>query len=164
MTDTPNDSPIKPSLKTRLWLRTLDRRPSSAAMYLEDETGRLLIVKANYKKHWSLPGGIIDKGEMPLAAAIRETKEEVGLVIDPADVTFVAVVGRRSSLFDSYQFVFSAPLHAYQLSQVSLQESEIDEYALVTRDEIESGNRNYGLVIRNWALGKSGYSEQQLGD
>lgn len=164
MTNMQNESPMKPSLKTRLWVRTLDRRPASAVMYLEDDDGRLLVVKSNYKKHWSLPGGIVDKGETPLTAAIREVKEEVGLTIDSTNVTFKAVVSRQSSLFNSYQFVFAAPLYSYQVSEIVLQASEIDEYALVDRDEILTHNRPYGKIIYNWANDVSGYSEQQLRD
>ena len=35
---------------------------------------------------WALPGGRIDPGETPETAALRELAEEVGLVVDPADV------------------------------------------------------------------------------
>ena len=33
--------------------------------------------------HWGLPGGHIDEGETPFEAAIRETKEECNLDINP---------------------------------------------------------------------------------
>jgi len=32
-------------------------------------------------KHWDIPKGIINDGESPIAAAIRETKEETGIVV-----------------------------------------------------------------------------------
>lgn len=38
---------------------------------------------------WALPGGRIDEGEVPEQAALRETAEEVGLVLEPS-----AVLGR----------------------------------------------------------------------
>jgi 8-oxo-dGTP diphosphatase len=38
---------------------------------------------------WSTPGGHIDFGETPEACGIRETQEEVGLVI--ADLTFIGL-------------------------------------------------------------------------
>ena len=162
MAEQQNDGSFRPTLRAKLWSRTLDKRPASAGMYLEDDEGRLLVVKAHYKKHWSLPGGIIDKGEMPLVAALREVKEEVGLTIPAESATFRSVIARRSKLFNSYQFVFAAPLAAGQISEIKLQASEITEYALVTKDQVRAKDRHYGRVIHDWAKGTSGYREQEL--
>lgn len=37
---------------------------------------------------WSLPGGCLDEGEPLPAGAAREAREELGIVIDPADLAF----------------------------------------------------------------------------
>ena len=37
-----------------------------------------------YPGHWYLPGGGREAGESPAACALRETVEEVGLVLEPA--------------------------------------------------------------------------------
>jgi mutator protein MutT len=37
---------------------------------------------------WSVPGGCLEHGETLPAAAIREAKEEVGIVINPVDLAF----------------------------------------------------------------------------
>ena len=49
--------------------------------------GRVLIVKRRKKSLWGLPGGGIDEGESPLAAAIRETREEAQLVLNQAELS-----------------------------------------------------------------------------
>ncbi|EDZ47207.1 NUDIX hydrolase [Leisingera daeponensis] len=36
-----------------------------------------------YPGHWDLPGGGREAGETPVACALRETREEVGLVLPP---------------------------------------------------------------------------------
>ncbi len=44
--------------------------------------GTMLVVKRAEAPHlglWSFPGGKVEEGESPLEAAVRETKEEVGL-------------------------------------------------------------------------------------
>lgn len=42
----------------------------------------MLLVKAAYRWSWGMPGGLMDPGESPADAAVRETKEETGLSID----------------------------------------------------------------------------------
>lgn len=143
------------------WLKTV-ARVSSASLILEDSQGRSLIVKANYKSHWTFPGGVIDPHESPLDAAVRETREEVGLVIDPATVSFAWVANRTSKHAETYQFVFRAPLPDGSEPHIVLQAAEIDDYALVTREEVRAGERHYGKVIEHWANGTTGYVEQTM--
>ncbi len=59
------------------------RIPASAGALIFDGAGRLLILKPNYKKGWTLPGGQIDPtGESPWEACRRETQEECGLEVE----------------------------------------------------------------------------------
>src|SRR5450631_3815912 len=39
-----------------------------------------------HSNQWALPGGRCDDGETPVAAALRELHEEIGLSCDPQDV------------------------------------------------------------------------------
>lgn len=146
------------------WLKTLDRRVSSACIILENEMDEVLIVKANYKEHWTFPGGIVDADETPKQAAIRETYEEVGLRIDEKDVEFAWVVSRKSQQAMTYQFVFRARLPKGYENDIILQASEIDESIFVSRDDVCRDERNYGKVIKNWAQGTGGYVEQTFGE
>ena len=147
-------------LGKKTWLEKQHSRVSSAALILENNIGQALIVKANYKSYWTFPGGLVDPGETPKQAAIRETFEEVGITVDPKDVTFVAAVNRKSDYADTYQFIFKAPLKKSMLADIVLQETEIDKYVLVTKSHIKTGDRSYGKVIDHWAKGRSGYIEQ----
>ena len=143
------------------WLKSVSR-VSSAALILEDADGRALIVKANYKRYWTFPGGVIDLGETPLQGAVRETREEVGIKIDPATVTFAWVANRSSKVADTYQFVFRAPLPAEAEGHIRLQASEIEAYAFVTKADVLGADRNYGKVLCHWAADASGYIEQSF--
>lgn len=150
-------------LQTQRGLASLDRRAASAAAWLETEDGRLVIVKSGYKRHWSLPGGFIDAGESPLSAVQREVKEEIGILLPVDSYQFEMVVSRTSLRFGmSYQFLFRATISQDMLDTVVLQNNEIDELQLVTRQEIAHGERNYGTAIYSWAEHEQGYAEHQL--
>lgn len=51
----------------------------AAGVLIRDQAGRLLLVKPTYKDGWEIPGGYVEHGESPRAAARREVKEELGV-------------------------------------------------------------------------------------
>jgi 8-oxo-dGTP diphosphatase len=61
------------------WYASLPGVIVSAAALITDPAGRVLLVKPNYREHWSLPGGICELGEPPHAGCAREVSEEIGL-------------------------------------------------------------------------------------
>ncbi|MNH58569.1 RNA pyrophosphohydrolase [compost metagenome] len=146
------------------WLDSFDKRVASASVILEDATGKVLIVKAHYKDYWTFPGGMLDDGESPKQAAIREVFEEVGIELDESAVTFGWVASRTSRQLMTYQFVFKATLSERDKLKIALQSSEIEESRLVSRDDVRANDIRYGKVITNWADGVNGYIEQTFGD
>ncbi|WP_042390668.1 NUDIX hydrolase [Streptacidiphilus melanogenes] len=53
----------------------------AAAVLLFDEADRVLLVDPVYKPGWEFPGGVVETGEAPTAAAVREAAEELGLTL-----------------------------------------------------------------------------------
>jgi 8-oxo-dGTP pyrophosphatase MutT (NUDIX family) len=47
-----------------------------------DESGRVLLVRRADNREWTLVSGIIDPGEQPAAAAVREIEEETGVTAE----------------------------------------------------------------------------------
>jgi len=53
------------------------------------------------------PGGHIEAGETPVAAAIREIKEELGVTVQPKDLTFACVAVRNTQAGETVAFEFT---------------------------------------------------------
>lgn len=51
----------------------------AAGVLLFDEADRVLLVDPTYKAGWEFPGGVVERGEAPARAGIREVAEETGL-------------------------------------------------------------------------------------
>ena len=103
----------------------------SAAALITSASGDVLLVKPNYRDHWSLPGGIIEDGEPPHVACAREVQEELGLSVSVGPlvaVDWLAPEGTRSRPAVAFLFdggVLTDP------SAIVLQESELDEWRFI---------------------------------
>ncbi len=49
-------------------------------VFVENPGGEVALVRHSYSSGWHLPGGGVDRHELPQAAALREAREEIGLV------------------------------------------------------------------------------------
>ena len=63
----------------------------AAAVLFFDEQDRVLLVDPVYKPAWEFPGGVVERGEAPTDAALRETDEELGLRLDASRLRLLAV-------------------------------------------------------------------------
>jgi ADP-ribose pyrophosphatase YjhB (NUDIX family) len=58
------------------------RRIEGSHILAIDDAGRILAVRTTYLgPGWMLPGGRVERGETPHAAAVREAREETGLEV-----------------------------------------------------------------------------------
>lgn len=60
------------------------RKRLSCGIVILNDDAELLLCHVTEQDHWDLPKGGPMPGETPLAAALRETREETGLVLDAA--------------------------------------------------------------------------------
>jgi 8-oxo-dGTP pyrophosphatase MutT (NUDIX family) len=113
------------------------RVPASAGALIFDGAGRLLILKPNYKKGWTIPGGQIDaSGESPWDACRRETREECGLKVARGRLVCVDFRPPKPRRPGGLRFLFDCGTFAdSELQAITLQAEEIDDYRLVELDE-----------------------------
>ncbi|MFJ7277445.1 NUDIX domain-containing protein [Kitasatospora sp. NPDC098663] len=104
-----------------------------------DPASRLLVVQATGHGTWHLPGGVVEAGESPLDAALREVREELGLAIDLRDDDLFAVEwaqARRSGARDRLVFLWAGPiLSTADTDRISLQARELCAWRWATAEE-----------------------------
>ncbi|RDU96933.1 NUDIX hydrolase [Trinickia dinghuensis] len=61
----------------------MSARTVSCGVVLLDRDGRVLLAHATETSHWDIPKGQGDPGETPIDAALRELREETGVVLAP---------------------------------------------------------------------------------
>ena len=93
-------------------------------------------------EYWDIPGGMVEEGETPSIAAIRETKEEVNL-----DVTIGPILHEDSNYDESKGTVFTRIVYQAELvdgqneKDIILKEDEHSEYRLVS--DINEVDKDY---------------------
>ena len=75
-----------------------------------DGEGRVLLVRHRYMTGWQLPGGGLDRSEVPGSAVLRELAEEVGLTGGSAQFfgLYVAPAGYVSNMIALYRITGGA--------------------------------------------------------
>ncbi len=120
-----------------LSVRTDDvpRIPASAGALIFDDAGRLLILKPNYKKGWTVPGGQIDAGgESPWDACRREIWEECGLVVERGRLVCVDFLAPKPGRPGGVRFLFDCgTLDRDAHTTIRLQHEEIEAFQFAER-------------------------------
>ena len=58
----------------------------AATAFVQDESGRILLVRRSDNGLWAMPGGGMDVGERVADAVVRETREETGYGVEVVDL------------------------------------------------------------------------------
>lgn len=119
----------------REWYTQLPQFYGSACLLVTDPGGRVLLVKPNYRDHWSIPGGIIEADESPHECCAREIKEELGIDIPIGPlltVDWARAEGLRPKAM--VNFLFDGGV-LEDFADIKLQESELDDLTLIDPGE-----------------------------
>ena len=93
---------------------------------LFDELGRVLLCELTYKREWDLPGGVVESGESPALAVVREIKEELGIDVGEPNLVTINWLPAWRGWDDACQFVFDCGvIESSTVEKMTLQPTEI---------------------------------------
>ncbi|ROO84638.1 ADP-ribose pyrophosphatase YjhB (NUDIX family) [Actinocorallia herbida] len=118
------------------YLATLPRTRGAASALLTDDGGRILLVKPTYRPGWLLPGGVIEAGESPLAACLRECQEELGLRPRLDGLVCFDWVPPEGEADATNVWVFAGRLDPEEIARIELPPDELSDHVLASPDEL----------------------------
>lgn len=122
--------------------------PVAAGVLFVDPDDRVLLVEPIYQSHWDLPGGMVEAGESPWAAAKREVREELGLDIRPGRLLVVDYLPPRPLDSEGLRLVYDGRRLPADVD-VRLDPSELRSWAWCTSAEVvERTERHAPLLCR----------------
>lgn len=143
--------------ENQAWSKTLSGKMTSACVAIRS-SGKVLMVKAGYKDHWTFPSGIVDERESPKSAALRETSEEVGLVISDDDCKLLTIIYTASNGEDRDRFNFAFVTDIMNMGvKLSVPNDEIEKAEWVDFSEVavRSGNKESYVQFQKQLLDPS---------
>lgn len=103
-------------------------------IYTMDEKNRLLITQRHPMKHfgyyWEITAGSVIKGEDELSAAVRELKEETGIMVEKDKLTLIKTFLGHNSIW--YSYIHKVNM---ELQTICLAENETIDYRFISLDE-----------------------------
>lgn len=106
-----------------------------AHVWVVNADGKFLITKRSSEKGfpnmWECTGGSALAGDDSMTAALREVREETGLILEPEKGMRILSVRKGDYFRDVWVF-----RHSFELSQVTLQPGETVDKCLADREEI----------------------------
>lgn len=134
----------------------------AAGVIFRDDNGRVLLVKPTYKDSWDLPGGYVEPGESPRAAAIREVYEELGIQPEIGGLVLVDWAPHPNE-GDKLLFLFDGGKLSSE-HRLIFQDHEIEEASFEDRDGLwrltpERLARRISQALDNYTRSNENYLE-----
>ncbi|MFE3194181.1 NUDIX domain-containing protein [Nocardia sp. NPDC059240] len=146
----------------------MPRKRMGAGALFVDDLGRALLVEPTYKDYWEVPGGVVEAGESPGAAVLREVREELSLTIPLGRLLVVDWVAPGLYPDDGLMLIFDGGrLTPDRTAAIVLQREELRSCAWCDESQIaerlpEVMARRVREALRAHLGGTSAYLENGL--
>jgi RimJ/RimL family protein N-acetyltransferase/8-oxo-dGTP pyrophosphatase MutT (NUDIX family) len=133
-----SDQPVSEPEGFRALLNSLlPRKRAISQLLIRDRAGRVLICQLTYKRDWDLPGGVVEIGESPQLAAVREVREELALDLPLGDLLLTDWLPPWSGWDDAVCLVFDGGEHEAAIAErIHRQEREIRHAEFATAEQV----------------------------
>ncbi len=108
------------------WLAKLPKKSVATKSIIKSDTGKILLVKPNYKPRWQLPGGGVEAGEDPRKGLVRELTEELNFQAKGSDFKLLDTVFRQDH--DNLILIYEYLIAIDESDTVQVQEDELETY------------------------------------
>ncbi|MDZ5623171.1 NUDIX hydrolase [Nocardioides bizhenqiangii] len=118
----------------------LPRKRAISQMLIRDTSPepRVLLCQLTYKNDWDLPGGVVEVGESPQLAVVREVEEELGLDISAGPLVLTDWLPPWGGWDDALCLVFDGGAHdASLVERIVPQAREIRSAEFCTLAEVD---------------------------
>lgn len=115
---------------------------------VEDENGKILVGRSTYGEQlFMLPGGGIERGELPKHAAVSETEEETGIIIEEDCLELISCfIQRLKGVQSASGNLFLYRCRSYTHSELVAFVPELTDIKFMSFDEIVSRKNEFGLA------------------
>jgi len=140
---------------------SLPTKRMGAGVLIVDWESRVLLVQPAYKPTWEIPGGVVEAGESPRAAARREAREELGIDLTIGSLLVLDWVPAREDRPDGLMLIYDGgTLDDADARRIRLPGGELNAYGFVDLESAvgllsDSLERRVKTALRARRLGRA---------
>ncbi len=144
----------------------LPRKRAISQLLVRDTADRVLLCELTYKRDWDLPGGVVEVGESPQRAAVREVREELALELPTGRLLLTDWLPAWSGWDDALCLVFDGGQHPPSILERVVKETrEIRSAEFCTAEQVaercaDFTARRVASALANLADGAPAYVER----